>query len=75
RTLAVLPPVRISHESRKHIRLEDIERDHIQEVLLQKGWRISGKDGAAQALGIKRTTLQARMRKLGIQRTRGSSRT
>ena len=75
RTLAVFPPVRVSHESPKHIRLEDIERDHIQEVLLQKGWRISGKDGAAQALGIKRTTLQARMRKLGIKRTRGSSRT
>jgi transcriptional regulator of acetoin/glycerol metabolism len=68
RTLTVFPPERISHEIHKHIRLEDIEREHILEVLLQKGWRISGKDGAAQALGIKRTTLQSRMRKLGIQR-------
>jgi transcriptional regulator with GAF, ATPase, and Fis domain len=68
RTLAVVPPVSVSYESNQHISLEDIERDHILKVLLQKGWRISGKDGAAKALGIKRTTLQSRMKKLGLQR-------
>ena len=68
RTLAVFPPVRVSHESNQHTSLEDIERDHILKVLLQKGWRISGKDGAAKALGIKRTTLQSRMKKLSLQR-------
>lgn len=68
RTLAVFPPVRVSHESNQHTSLEDIERDHILKVLLQKGWRISGKDGAAKSLGIKRTTLQSRMKKLGLQR-------
>jgi len=32
------------------------------------GWRVSGAHGAASVLGLKRTTLEARMRKLGISR-------
>jgi len=36
--------------------------------LRQTEWRIAGPNGAAQLLGMKRTTLQARMRKLGIKR-------
>lgn len=50
--------------------LETLERGHIMEVLELSGWRVSGKRGAAQRLGIKPTTLEARMRKLGIQRPR-----
>jgi predicted ATPase/transcriptional regulator with GAF, ATPase, and Fis domain/tRNA A-37 threonylcarbamoyl transferase component Bud32 len=49
-------------------RLEDIERQHILAVLEQKAWRVSGPKGAATLLGLKPTTLEARMRKLGIQR-------
>jgi formate hydrogenlyase transcriptional activator len=48
--------------------LEEIERDHIRSVLESVGWRVSGERGAAQILGLKRTTLEARMRKLGISR-------
>jgi formate hydrogenlyase transcriptional activator len=48
--------------------LEDIERKHIRNVLQKTGWRISGKGGAAEVLGLKRTTLQFRMKKLGIKR-------
>jgi transcriptional regulator with GAF, ATPase, and Fis domain len=48
--------------------LEDIERQHIVSVLEQTGWRISGERGAAKILGLKRTTLEARMRKLAIVR-------
>jgi len=48
--------------------LEDIERDHIVSVLEQTGWRISGDRGAARILGLKRTTLEARMKKLAIAR-------
>jgi len=37
-------------------------------VLRQTEWRIAGPRGAANLLGMKRTTLQARIRKLGIRR-------
>jgi formate hydrogenlyase transcriptional activator len=48
--------------------LDDAQRQHIVRVLKQTQWRISGPRGAAAVLGMKRTTLQARMRKLGIRR-------
>jgi formate hydrogenlyase transcriptional activator len=48
--------------------LEDVERDHILRILSETRWRISGPAGAAARLGMKRTTLQSRMRKLGIRR-------
>ncbi len=48
--------------------LEEAERQHILRALRQTHWRIAGPRGAAILLGMKRTTLQARMRKLGIRR-------
>ena len=48
--------------------LEEIERDHILTVLERVGWRVSGERGAARILGLKRTTLEARMGRLGIAR-------
>jgi formate hydrogenlyase transcriptional activator len=48
--------------------LEDAERQHILRALRRTEWRIAGPKGAAVVLGMKRTTLQARMRKLGIRR-------
>ena len=48
--------------------LEETERQHILRALKQTKWRIAGPTGAATLLGMKRTTLQARMRKLGIRR-------
>jgi formate hydrogenlyase transcriptional activator len=48
--------------------LEDAERQHILRALRQTEWRIAGPRGAAAILDMKRTTLQARMRKLGIRR-------
>jgi formate hydrogenlyase transcriptional activator len=48
--------------------LEEAERQHILRALRQTEWRIAGAKGAAMMLGMKRTTLQARMRKLGIRR-------
>ena len=48
--------------------LEEAERQHILRALRQTHWRVAGPRGAATLLGIKRTTLQARMRKLGIRR-------
>ena len=48
--------------------LEELERDHILTVLRMTGWRVSGDRGAAVVLGLKPTTLEARMKKLGITR-------
>ena len=46
--------------------LEAVERDHIIRVLEQTNWKVSGKNGAAEILGLNRSTLRARIRKLGI---------
>lgn len=48
--------------------LEEAERQHILRAMRQTGWRVAGPNGAAMLLGMKRSTLQARMRKLGIRR-------
>ena len=48
--------------------LEDFEREHILEALQFTGWQVSGNRGAALLLGLKPTTLEARMKKLGIHR-------
>jgi DNA-binding NtrC family response regulator len=46
----------------------DNERTHILRVLLECGWRVSGKGGAAAVLGMKASTLNSRIKKLGITR-------
>ena len=48
--------------------LENAERDVILRALRESGGRVSGAQGAAARLGIKRTTLQGKMRRLGITR-------
>jgi len=50
--------------------LEEVERAHILDVLEGTGWRVSGDGGAAQLLGLPSTTLESRMKKLGIARRR-----
>jgi formate hydrogenlyase transcriptional activator len=52
------------------ITLADAERDHILGVLRDTGWVLGGPKGAAARLGMKRTTLQSKMRKLGITKPR-----
>ncbi|MGZ8199827.1 MAG: sigma 54-interacting transcriptional regulator [Methylosarcina sp.] len=48
--------------------LTEVERDHIVRVLEATGWRIRGSAGAAEILGLKPSTLESRMAKLGIRR-------
>lgn len=48
--------------------LEDVERDHIVDVLKQTAWIIEGDVGAATMLGLAPSTLRSRMKKLGIRR-------
>ena len=50
------------------VTLEAAERDHILRTLRETNWVIAGPHGAAVRLGMKRTTLQSRMAKLGISR-------
>jgi formate hydrogenlyase transcriptional activator len=51
-----------------HVSLADAERDHIVRTLRETDWVLSGPNGAAARLGMKRTTLQSKMKKLGIAR-------
>jgi formate hydrogenlyase transcriptional activator len=48
--------------------LEELEREYIQRILTESGWRIEGRRGAARILGINPSTLRARMIKLGIHK-------
>jgi chemotaxis protein methyltransferase CheR len=48
--------------------LAEVERDYIIRVLEQTNWKVSGKNSVAEILGLERSTLRARMRKLGIQK-------
>ena len=50
--------------------LAEADREHILETLQQANWLVGGKDGAANRLGLPRTTLVYKMRKLGIQARR-----
>jgi formate hydrogenlyase transcriptional activator len=54
--------------SQDTVRLDEVQRAHILSVLDRVGWRVSGERGAAKMLGLKPTTLEARMKKLGIRR-------
>jgi transcriptional regulator with GAF, ATPase, and Fis domain len=48
--------------------LEDIERESILKVLKETNWKIEGRNGAANVLGLNPSTLRGRMRKFGIRR-------
>jgi PAS domain S-box-containing protein len=55
---------------RPNATLEEVERRHILAVLERTHWRIRGKGGAAEILGLLPTTLHSRMKKLGLVRPR-----
>jgi formate hydrogenlyase transcriptional activator len=69
KTLDVHVPKQASSETNATGNLQDMERMHIVAVLEKTDWRLAGQDGAAEVLGLKRTTLQAKMKKLGIKRS------
>jgi transcriptional regulator with GAF, ATPase, and Fis domain len=50
--------------------LEDAEREHILQVLRASDWQVGGPQGAAARLGMKRTTLNSKMKRLSINRAR-----
>ena len=63
--LDLKPTVKQSSESART--LADADREHILETLERANWLIGGQDGAANRLGLPRTTLIYKMRKLGIE--------
>ncbi len=68
KTIVLSPPQLGPPEVSEASNLENIERSHLLKVLEKTNWRIAGKGGAAEALGLKRTTLQSLMKRLGITR-------
>lgn len=58
----------VSNGGHSVTRLDDIEKEHITDILKKTGWKVSGEKGAAKLLGLNATTLEARMKKLGIVR-------
>ena len=67
-TLIVEIPESVEWGKYGSMALEDVERRHILEILRRTRWRIRGKNGAAQILGVKPTTLDSRIKRLGIDR-------
>jgi transcriptional regulator of acetoin/glycerol metabolism len=58
-------------EAHDVVMLEEAERDHIRRIFGHTRWVVSGPNGAAARLGIKRSTLYFRMHRLGISRPNG----
>jgi formate hydrogenlyase transcriptional activator len=61
-------PTACSPVKRSSARLLDVEKEHIRGVLESTMWRIRGVGGAAERLGLRPTTLESRMAKLGLSR-------
>jgi transcriptional regulator with GAF, ATPase, and Fis domain len=63
-----LPDGAASAAPRSLATLAEAEREHVLRVLESAAWRIRGPGGAAEVLGLKPSTLESRMAKLGIRR-------
>ena len=70
--LTIAVPRTLATTTGHSTKLEDIEKAHIRTVLESVGWRIRGTNGAADRLGLRPTTLETRMAKLGIRRPKPS---
>lgn len=64
------PSAKVEPDQTNSSTLEAVEREHILRVLRDSNWVIGGPAGAAARLGLNRTTLNNRLRKLGISRPR-----
>jgi formate hydrogenlyase transcriptional activator len=68
-----LPEVTGTSKSFEAVTLEEVERSHILQTLQQTEGAVGGRGGAAARLGLPRTTLISKMRRLGINRGQGSA--
>ena len=67
-TLELHLPTLMESESSESLELDKVERQHIINILKRTNWRVKGKGGAAEILGLNPSTLRFRMKKLGIER-------
>ena len=63
-----LPAAAATGGGQTSVKLVDVERQHIRQVLENTAWRVRGQGAAAERLGLKPTTLETRMIKLGLKR-------
>ena len=66
--LTIAVPAQAPSSLTRSVRMVDVEREHVLNVVESCGWRIRGVDGAAERLGLRPTTLETRMARLGIKR-------
>lgn len=66
--LTIALPTTSGFAGRCKVTLADVEKDHIRCILESSCWRVRGLGGAAERLGLRPTTLETRMAKLGISR-------
>jgi transcriptional regulator with GAF, ATPase, and Fis domain len=66
--LTIAVPPASNTAARRSLKLVDVERQHLRAVLESTHWRIRGEGGAAARLGLKPTTLETRMARLGLKR-------
>jgi formate hydrogenlyase transcriptional activator len=70
--LTIPVPTPLNTARTRSLRLADVQKDHIRKVLEIAGWRVRGTGGAADRLGLRPTTLETRMAKLGLSRPKAS---
>jgi transcriptional regulator with GAF, ATPase, and Fis domain len=70
--LLISTPAATAAAEKSSVKLVDVQKEHIRSVLEGAGWRIRGLGGAADRLGLRPTTLETRMAKLGLTRPKPS---
>jgi transcriptional regulator with GAF, ATPase, and Fis domain len=68
RRLSFALPASTAAAEKRSLKLIDVDREHIRSVLESTRWRIRGVGGAAERLGLRPTTLETRLAKLGLKR-------
>jgi formate hydrogenlyase transcriptional activator len=66
-TLYISPPYAATPQAAPSLLLSVMEREHLRSVLQMSGWRVRGKDGAAEILGLKPTTLDSMIQRHRLQ--------
>jgi formate hydrogenlyase transcriptional activator len=70
--LIIPSPLDATAPPKRNMKLTDVEREHIRTVLESTNWRVRGPGGAADRLGLRPTTLETRLAKLGLKRPKHS---
>jgi transcriptional regulator of acetoin/glycerol metabolism len=66
--LYVSPPDASHTPAPTSVKMQEVQRKHILKVIQQTGWRVRGSNGAAEIQGMEHTTLENRMKRLGVDK-------